>query len=86
MLCAILAGISETTSDVCIILKYGRTSGKKSSVYRGTLGSRRSVLGQNETLKEQLSFCRHYLSALLLIDLLGSANCEINIQIVAIQY
>ena len=65
---------------------YWITSGEKTSVYRGTLGSRRSVLCRNEILKEQFSFCRHYLSSLVLVDLLGSANCEIKIQIVAIQY
>ena len=51
-----------------------------------TLGPRRFVLGPNEILKEQLSFCRHYLSSLVLVDLMVSASCEISIQILAIQY
>ena len=50
------------------------------SVCRGALGSRQSVLGPNEILKERLSFCRHYLSSLVLVDLMGSANGEIKIQ------
>ena len=32
---------------------------------------------KNECLKGYLSFCRHYLSSVLFVDLLGSANCEI---------
>ena len=65
---------------------YWITSGEKTSVYRGNLGSRRSVLVRKEILKEQLSFCRHYLLSLLHVDLSGSANCEIKFQILAIQY
>ena len=51
----------------------------KKRVFTGvkcTLGSRWSVLGPNEILKGQLSFCRHYLSSVMFVDLLGSANCE----------
>ena len=40
------------------------------SVYKGTSSSRRSVLGPNENLKEQLSFCRHYLSSLVFVHLM----------------
>ena len=58
--------------------------GEKTSVYRGTLHTRRSVLGPNGILIEQLRFCRHYLSSLVFVDLLESENCEIEIQIVAI--
>ena len=36
--------------------------------------------------KEQLSFCRHYVSSLVFVDLTRSANCEMKIQTVAIQY
>ena len=49
--------------------------GNKPSVYRGTLISRRSVLGPREILKEQLCFCRHYLSSLVFVDLLRSVYC-----------
>ena len=60
---------------------YWIASGEKTSVYRGTLGSPRSVLGPNEILKEQLSFCRHYLSSLVFVNLVGStvggiSNCQ----------
>ena len=65
---------------------YWIASGEKVGVYRGTLHSRRSVLGPNRCLKEQLSFCRHYLSSLVFVDLMGSSKCEIEIQIVAIKY
>ena len=61
-------------------------SGEKTSVYRGTFGSQRSVLGPNDFMKEQLSFCRHYLSSLVRVNLMGSANYEIKIQIVVAQY
>ena len=60
-------------------------SGEKTSVYTGTVGSRRSVLGPNRFLKEPLTFHRHDLSSLVFFSLSGSANFEIKIQIVAIQ-
>ena len=39
------------------------------------------VSGPNNIMKERLSFCRHLLS-LLLLDLMGSAMCEIEINVV----
>ena len=44
--------IYRRTSNYWIVL------GKKSSVYRGTRGSRRSDCGPNENLKARLSSCR----------------------------
>ena len=50
--------------NMLIGVKYRRTSnywialGEKTSVYRGTRGSRRSTFGRNENLKERLSSCR----------------------------
>ena len=59
---------------------------QKTSVYRGTRGSRRSACGPNGNLKERLSFCRYYPASLVIFILMLSANCEIKIQMLVIQY
>ena len=43
-------------------------------------------VGPNDHLKGQLSFYGYCLSPLALADLMGSTDCEINVQIVVIQY
>ena len=68
------------TSNYWIVL------GEKTSVYRGTRGSRRSACGPNENLKERLSSCRHYPASLVIFDVMLSANCDINFLILVIQY
>ena len=71
---------------------YGMTSnywnalGEKSSVSRGTWGSRRSACGPNEYLKERLSSCRPYLASPVILVLTLPTNCKMKIQIVVIQY
>ena len=72
--------------------EYRRTSNywialdQKTSVYRGTQGSGRSVWDPNENLRERLSSCRSHLASLVSLFLMLSTNCEIKIQIVVIQY
>ena len=51
---------------------YWIASWAKTSVFRGTSGFQRSILGPTEILKEHLSFCRHHLSSLMFVDLLES--------------
>ena len=65
---------------------YWIVSGKKTSVYRGTWGSRRSACGPNENLLERLSFCRYYPACPVIFILMLSVNCEIKIQMLVIQY
>ena len=73
-------------ANACRTPNYWTASCGKMSVYRGTLYSRRSVLGPSENLKDRLGFCSQRLSSLVCMDLLESTNCENKIQIVAIQY
>ena len=60
--------------------------GGKTSVYRGTLGSRWSACGPIEYLKEPLSSCRYNPAPLVIFALVLSTNNEINMQIVVVQY
>ena len=74
------------------LLAYRRTSNywialdEKTSVYRGTQGSGRSVWGPDENLKEFLSSCRSHLVSLAIFNLMLSTNCEIKTQILVIKY
>ena len=70
----------------CRASYYWITSGKKTNVYRGTRGSRRSAYGPNENLKKQLSSRREYLPSLVIFVLVLSTNREMKIQIVVIQH
>ena len=65
---------------------YGIALGEKTSVYMGTGGSRRSVCVPNENLNERLRSGRLHLSSPVIFVMMFSANCEIKIQIVVIQY
>ena len=69
-------------------ISYRRTwivLGGKTSVCTGTRGSQWSVGGPKEILKRRSRLCRCYLSSLVFVDLMESANCEIELQIVVIQ-
>ena len=58
----------DPNSFVCLYRRtsnYWIVSGKKTSVYRGSRGSRRSACGPNENLKERLSICRYYPASLV---------------------
>ena len=59
---------------------------EKTSVYRGTRGSRRSDYGPNESWKERFRSSKWLLASLVIFVLISSTNCEMKIQIVSIQY
>ena len=77
--CVTQESMSHTTFHYWIAL------GEKTSVYRGTQGSRRCACGPNENLNERLSSRRWYVSHMTFVLILFT-NCEVKIRIVMIQY